>query len=293
MQEMEIATDLSWGSDLKLRWYPGVNENLTYGHKLLSRRLTTEQLAAWNNAYGPKNATFHQQFKNGLLQSRDLTLWKYQRYVKDYLRTVRSMDDQVGRLLDALDQDGLTDETIVIYTSDQGFFLGEKGWFDKRWMYDESLQMPLLVRWPGVVIPGSENTALVQNLDLAQTILEAVGVEPPNAMQGRSLVPLLRGEAPSSWRDAIYYHYYAYPAIHSVMRHEGVRTNRYKLIHYYPLNQWELFDLETDPRELNNLYGHPDYAQVTARLKERLDQLKDTYEVPPATSNVSLQDLRR
>jgi arylsulfatase A-like enzyme len=153
--------------------------------------------------------------------------------------------------------------------------------------------MPLLVRWSGVVAPGSENAALVQNLDFAQTILDAAGVEAPDAMQGRSLVPLLRGEQPPSWRDAIYYHYYEYPAVHSVMRHEGVRTDRYKLIHYYPLNQWELFDLKTDPRELNNMYGHPDYAQVAERLKERLSELKNRYEVPPAATNVSLQDLQR
>lgn len=293
MQEMEIGTDLGWGGDLKLRWEPGRDGDLTYWHKDLAKRLTREQLDAWNKAYGPKNADFHQQFKRGALQGRDLLLWKYQRYVKDYLRTVRSMDDQIGRLLDALDRQGLADETIVIYSSDQGFFLGEKGWFDKRWMYEESLRIPLLVRWPGVVAPGSENTALVQNLDLAQTILDAAGVDAPDAMQGRSLVPLLRGEPSVRGRDAIYYHYYEYPGSHSVMRHEGVRTDRYKLIHYYPMDQWELFDLQTDPRELNNLYGHPDYARVTDRLKDRLSELKDRYDVPDGVTNVSMRDIQR
>ena len=293
MQEMEIDSDLDWGGDLKLRWEPGENGGLTYWHKHLANRLTMEQRTAWNDAYGPKNADFHRRFTDGTLLGRDLTLWKYQRYVKDYLRTVRSMDDQIGRLLDALDRQGLADDTIVIYTSDQGFFLGEKGWFDKRWMYEESLRMPLLVRWPGVVAAGSENTNLIQNLDLAQTMLDAADVEAPSAMQGRSLVPLLRGHRSSPWRDAIYYHYYDYAGPHRVMRHEGVRTDRYKLIHYYPLAQWELFDLDADPRELNNLYGHPDYIQITSRLKKRLSQLKDQYDVPPALTNVSLRDLRR
>jgi arylsulfatase A-like enzyme len=194
------------------------------------------------------------------------------------------MDDQIGRLLDELDRQGLSDNTIVVYASDQGFFLGEKGWFDKRWMYEESLRMPLLVRWPGVVEPGSESTALVQNLDLAQTFLDAAGVDAPDTMQGRSLTPLLRGPRSADWRDAIYYHYYEYPAVHSVMRHEGVRTERYKLINHYWADQWALFDLEKDPHELNNVYGHPDYAEVTDRLKDQLRELKARYDVPEAAT---------
>lgn len=280
MQEMEIANDLSWGWDLKLQREPGAPDSTTMWQERLTNRFTPEQRTAWIEAYGPKNEDFHEAYRTDELQGRDLTRWKYQRYVKDYLRSIRSMDDQIGRLLDELDRLGVADETIVVYASDQGFFLGEKGWFDKRWMYEESLRMPLLVRWPGVTDPGSESTALVQNLDLAQTFLDAAGVEAPDAMQGRSMVPLLRGDGASGWRDAIYYHYYEYPAVHSVMRHEGVRTERYKLINHYWADQWALFDLKKDPRELNNVYGHPAYAEVTERLKRKLQTLKVKYDVP-------------
>jgi arylsulfatase A-like enzyme len=283
MQEMEISTDLRWGWDLKLRVAPESGDSTVWQERLTSR-FTPEQRSAWTAAYGPKNEAFHEAYRNDELQGRDLTRWKYQRYIKDYLRSIRSMDDQIGRLLDELDRQGLSDETIVVYASDQGFFLGEKGWFDKRWMYEESLQMPLLVRWPGVVEPGTESTALVQNLDLAQTFLDAAGVPAPDTMQGRSLTPLLRGNRPADWRESIYYHYYEYPAVHSVMRHEGVRTERYKLINHYWADQWALFDLEEDPRELNNVYGHPDYAEVTERLKRELRRLKTTYDVPAAAT---------
>jgi arylsulfatase A-like enzyme len=283
MQEMEISTDLRWGWDLKLRTAPETGDSTAWQERLADR-FTPEQRAAWNEAYGPKNASFREAYRNGELQGRDLTRWKYQRYIKDYLRSIRSMDDQIGRLLDALDRQGVSDNTIVVYASDQGFFLGEKGWFDKRWMYEESLRMPLLVRWPGVVESGAESEALVQNLDLAQTFLEAAGVEAPEDMQGRSLAPLLRGTRPDGWRESIYYHYYEYPAVHSVMRHEGVRTGRYKLINHYWADQWALFDLRKDPRELNNVYGDPDYADVTERLKRELERLKTQYEVPESAT---------
>lgn len=286
MQEMEIANDLSWGWDLKLRVEPGTVADSTFWQQRLTNRFTAEQRNAWIQAYGPENEDFHVAYQNGTLQGRDLTRWKYQRYVRDYLRTIASMDDQIGRLLDELDRLGVADETIVVYASDQGFFLGEKGWFDKRWMYEESLRMPLLVRWPSVTEPGSESTALVQNLDLAQTFLDVAGIDAPAAMQGRSLVPLLQGKSRDREREAIYYHYYEYPAVHSVMRHEGVRTDRYKLIHHYWANQWALFDLKRDPRELHNVYGHPDYAQVSARLKERLQALKDRYALPDSVTEV-------
>lgn len=258
----------------------------------MDNRFTSDQRARWTEAYGPKNTDFHDAYRNGDLQGCDLTRWKYQRYIKDYLRSIRSMDDQIGRLLDELDRLNVADETIVVYASDQGFFLGEKGWFDKRWMYEESMRMPLLVRWPGTVEAGSEHTALVQNLDLAQTFLDVAGVEAPDAMQGQSLVPLLRGDdtLPDE-RDALYYHYYEYPAVHSVMRHEGVRTDRYKLIHHYWVNEWSLFDLERDPRELNDVYGHPDYAEVTVRLKRKLRALKTDYEVPDAETQAGPSSL--
>ena len=180
-------------------------------------------------------------------QGDDLVRWKYQRYMADYLACVRSMDDNIGRLLDYLKSSGLEKDTVVIYASDQGFFLGEHGWFDKRFMYEESLRTPLLVRWPGVVKPGTVSKELVSNLDFAQTFLDIAGAEIPCDMQGLSLKPILTGNINQPFRDAVYYHYYCYPEYHAVRRHDGVRTDRYKLIHYYDLQEWELFDLKNDP----------------------------------------------
>jgi arylsulfatase A-like enzyme len=279
LQEMEIATDLTWGWDLKLETDPGASDS-TYWAKRMENRFTEAQKKTWRAAYGPKNETFHERYADGDLQGRDLTRWKYQRYIKDYLRSIRSMDDNIGRLLDYLDANGLAENTVVVYASDQGFFLGENGWFDKRWMYEESIQIPLIVRWPGVVEPESESRALVQNLDFAQTFLDVAGAEAPGDMQGRSLEPLLRGQAPADWRDALYYRYYEYPRPHHVRPHEGVRTERYKLIHYFGVDQWELFDLREDPDELESRYGRPGYEDVARRLKRRLDSLKDRYRVP-------------
>ena len=238
--------------------------------------LNDEQLATWNGAYGPKN----QAFEAANLEGDDLVRWKYQRYVKDYLRTIASVDDNLGRLLDYLDQSGLATNTVVVYSSDQGFYLGDHGWFDKRWMYEESLRTPLIVRWPGVVAPGTENADLVQNLDYAETFLDIAGAEIPEAMQGRSLVPLLTGRTPADWRDAIYYQYFEYPGWHMVRRHYGVRTLRYKLIHYYEIAEWELFDLEMDPHELRSVYNDPDYAAVVNELTERVAQMRIAYGVP-------------
>ena len=192
------------------------------------------------------------------------------------------MDDNIGRLLKYLDDSGLAKNTIVIYSSDQGWYLGEHGWYDKRWMYEESLRMPLIVRWPGVTKKASRNTDLVQNLDFAPTFLEMAGVKPPDAMQGTSLVPLLRGEAPDSWRQSIYYHYYERPGAHNVARHYGVRTKRYKLIHFYRLNQWELYDLEADPDEMKSVYADPDYGEARAALEKELASLRKLYAVTDA-----------
>lgn len=177
--------------------------------------------------------------------------------MKDYLRSVDAVDDNLGRVLDWLEAHGLAENTVVVYTSDQGFFLGDHGWFDKRWMYEESLKTPLLVRWPAVVAPGSVSEALVQNLDLAETFLDLAGVPVPAVMQGRSLVPLLRGEAPEDWRDAIYYQYF-----------------------YYEIGEWELFDLVEDPDETNSVYGDPEYAEVQEELHGRLEALRAEYAVP-------------
>ncbi len=232
--------------------------------------LTEEQLARWNAAYDPKN----QAFREAELEGQDLVRWKYQRYIKDYLRCVDSVDDSVGRLLDWLDESGLAENTVVIYSSDQGFYLGDHGWFDKRWMYEESLRMPLIVRWPGRIEPGSVNAELVQNLDFAETFLDLAGAPVPEDMQGASLVPLLRGRTPAGWRESIYYHYWEYPAVHDVQRHFGVRTDRYKLIHYYGIGEWELFDLERDPLELGSVHADPAYAAVVERLEAELARLQ-------------------
>lgn len=202
----------------------------------------------------------------------------YQIYIKDYLRCVQAVDENVGRVLDFLDEQGLADNTIVVYTSDQGFYLGDHGWFDKRFMYEPSLRMPLIVRWPGVVAPGAVNRDLVLNLDFAETFADAAGLPRPEGMQGRSLVPLLKGETPADWRDAIYYHYYEFPAVHQVKRHYGIRTKRYKLIHfYYDIDAWEFYDLETDPHELHNRIDDPALQPQIAQLKQRLAALQAEY----------------
>ena len=269
-QDMSIA-DTMTESDLKL---------------VPPRRLNEEQLAKWNAAYGPKN----EAFRKANLTGEELVRWKYQRYIKDYLRCVAAVDDQVGRVLDYLDESGLAENTIVIYSSDQGFYLGEHGWFDKRFMYEESYRMPLLARWPGVTKPGSVDEHLVSNLDFAETFLDIAGVKVPQDMQGVSLVPLLKGEDPAGWRDALYYHYYEFNpdrrTVHAVRRHNGVRTDRYKLIHFYNVGEWELFDLEQDPREMKSVYDDPAYAEVVVRLKKKLVDLMDRYDVPDDTGSV-------
>ncbi|MEZ6058306.1 MAG: sulfatase [Planctomycetaceae bacterium] len=248
--------------------------------------LTPEQLKTWNDAYGPKNDAFKQQNLTG----DDLVRWKYQRYMKDYLRCIASVDDNVGRVLDYLDETGLAKNTIVVYASDQGFFLGDHGWFDKRFMYEESYRQPLMVRWPGVTEPGSRNKLLVSNLDFAQTFLDAAGVEQPQDMQGASLVPLLKGETPADWRKAHYYHYYEFfnnqGAAHMVRRHCGVRTDRYKLIHFYNVGEWELYDLEADPHEMRNLYSEEQYVELVKTMKQQLATLQQELQVPDDRGSV-------
>ena len=211
---------------------------------------------------------------------KELVRWKYQRYIKDYLRCVASMDENVGRVLDYLETSGLAKNTIVIYSSDQGFYLGEHGWFDKRFMYEESYRMPLLVRWPGVTRPGSAGDALVSNLDFAETFLSMAGVTVSDDMQGTSLVPFLRGQTPSDWRTSLYYHYYEYPSVHMVQKHDGVRTTRYKLIHFYELGEWELYDLQNDPHEMHSIYADASSAGIVERLKAELTRLRAQYQVP-------------
>jgi arylsulfatase A-like enzyme len=258
--EMTIAQDLI-ERDLKL---------------IEPNNLTAEQLAEWRKWYDPENAAFRAAGLTGAA----LTRWKYQRYIKDYMRAVQGIDANVGRVLQFLEASNLTSNTVVIYTSDQGFFLGDHGWFDKRWMYEESLRTPLLVRWPNVTRPGSVNSDLVMNLDVAQTLIELAGLNAPSSMQGMSFAPLLRGRTLRDWRDAIYYQYFAYPDWHMVQRQYGVRDRRYKLIHYYEAGKWELFDLERDPHELRSVYDERAYRGVVNSMKRKLATLRAHYHVP-------------
>ncbi|MCC6125069.1 MAG: sulfatase [Pirellulales bacterium] len=211
------------------------------------------------------------------LEGAALKKWKYQRFIKDYLRCVASVDENVGRVLNYLDRTGLAKNTLVFYASDQGFYLGEHGWFDKRFMYEESLRMPLLVRWPGHVKPGSTSGDFAMNLDFAATFLDCAGLPVPADMQGRSLAPLLEGRTPADWRKSIYYRYYEFPGPHNVHKQFGVRNDRYKLICFNELNEWELYDLQKDPRELHSVYDDPDYKDVLGLMKAELQRLKDQY----------------
>jgi len=251
---------------------------------LLDAKLTTpgslneEQRVKWNEYYGPRNAAF----TNANLTGRDLVRWRYQRYMHDYLGCILAVDESVGRLLKFLDDEGLAKDTLVVYSSDQGFYLGEHGWFDKRWIFEESLRTPLVARWPGVTKPGGVNRDIVSNLDFASTFLDAAGVAVPADLQGRSLVPVLRGQTPADWRKSFYYHYYEFPGPHSVARHYGVVTGRYKLVRFYEasMNYWELFDLQKDPREMKSVYGAPDYAATQKELHAELDHLRKELKVP-------------
>jgi arylsulfatase A-like enzyme len=239
--------------------------------------LNPAQLEPWHAYYEPRNAAFRQANPQGA----DLVRWKYNRYMHDYLGCIRSVDDNVGRLLKYLDDEGLSTNTIVCYTSDQGFYLGEHGWFDKRWIFEESLRTPLMVRWPGVVKPGSVNKDMVANLDFAETFLEAAGVAIPDRMQGHSMVPVLEGRTPADWRKSFYYHYYEWPGEHKVRPQYGVVTDRYKLVHFYvDADYWELFDLQKDPTELKSVFGQKDYAKVQKELEGELARLRKELKEP-------------
>lgn len=240
--------------------------------------LTPEQQKAWDAYYGPRN----ERFRAADLTGAELVRWKYQRYMHDYLACVRGVDENVGRLLDYLDRSGLAENTIVVYGSDQGFFLGEHGWLDKRWIFEESMRTPCVVRWPAVIKPGGASREIVSNVDFAGTFLEAAGVAVPAEMQGRSLMPLLRGEKPADWRQSFYFQYFEYPAWHLVRPHYGVVTDRYKLVHFFgtELDYWELYDRAKDPRELRSVYGDPAYAGEQAKLHEELARLRKELKVP-------------
>ena len=204
--------------------------------------------------------------------------WKYQRYMQDYLATISSVDDNIGRVLNYLDASGLDENTIVVYTSDQGFYLGEHGWFDKRFIYNESFKTPLMIKWPNVIKPGTTNDEMVQNLDFAQTFLEAAMIDVPDDMQGESLIPLLKGNSDKWTRDAVYYHYYEYPSVHMAKRHYGIVNKEFKLVHfYYDIDEWELYDRLNDPSEINNVYNNPDYKDVVEKLTQELKEMRIKY----------------
>jgi arylsulfatase A-like enzyme len=255
--QQRVAKDLT-RRDLKLQPPPG---------------LQGAELTAWLTAK-PDTVTTIRDGREVTLTGEELVRWKYQRYMRDYLATVQSVDDSVGRVLDFIDRNGLTKNTMVIYTSDQGFFLGDHGLFDKRFMYEESLRMPFLVRWPSTIKAGTRNDAMALNVDFAPTFLDAARISVPADMQGRSLLPVLRGRTPADWRTSIYYRYYHDPGDHNTRAHYGVRTGTHKLIYFWKKDQWELFDLVHDPFEVHNLYGQPGQEQLTVTLKAELLLLK-------------------
>lgn len=285
--EMGIYKDMDLVYDLKMLDKEGEIKTKYRGmFQKRYDRMTDEQKTAWDTYYDPIIADF--KAKN--LQGKELALWKYNRYMHDYLRTIQSVDDGVGEVLDYLKENGLEENTIVVYTSDQGFYLGEHGWFDKRFMYEESFRTPILVKYPKEIKPGTVIDGLVQNLDFAPTFLDYAGIEIPKEIQGESFRKLVNGEA-SEWRDAIYYTYYEFPGEHHVKRHYGVRTDRYKLIHfYYDIDQWELYDLEKDPSEMKNLYKDPSYATVKEDMHKQLEKMRTKYGDSDALNATNLEN---
>lgn len=282
--DQDMSLDITFEKDKDLK----VNvrrQDSTFYQRVYSR-LDNNQRKAWDSNLDKRL----KEYNNPGLKGVALLKWKYQSYMRDYLACIRSLDDNIGRLQQYLKANGLDENTVLVYASDQGFYLGEHGWFDKRFMYDESYRTPLLVKWPGVVEPGSVNKEIVSNLDFAQTFLDIADAKADPEMQGMSLLPLLKGQQPDAWRKYHYYHYYEYPGWHMVQRHEGVYDGRYKLIHFYDLGEWELIDMETDPHELKNQFFNPEYNKVVDRMKSALEELKSCYRVPagiPEQRNVN------
>ena len=279
-QEMTIARDFHWGHDMLMSGKPADPRFLKGIPNGEYARMTDAQKQVFEKAYARENKQLIDDLAAGKLDDTALTRWKYQRYIKNYLRCIRAVDEGVGRVLDYLDESGLAKNTIVIYSSDQGFYLGEHGWYDKRWMFEESLAMPFLIRWPGVVKPGIRSKTLIQNIDYAPTFLEAAGVAIPADIQGTSLVPVLKheSEAPTDWRKGIYYAYSG-EATHHVAAHDGVRNNRYKLFYLPKTKEWQLFDLENDPQELKSIHNDPASAGVLAEMKALYQKLRTQYGV--------------
>lgn len=313
-QKMSVTKDMRWEQDFKVpEMLDTANADSWDSYLSLMNevnRMNPEQRIAWGKYYFPRN----RRLLEARLTGKELDEWKYQNYIRDYMSVIKSVDESVGRVLDYLDSHGLTDNTIIVYTSDQGFYMGEHGWFDKRFMYEESLRTPLLIAYPGHIQPGTVCNKLVQNIDYAPTFLDLAGVSKPKELPGRSLTPLFKaGDKVKGWRNSIYYHYYDYPTYHMVRKHDGVRTDRYKLIHFYgeggldavkenkyqrqpgtrehgcmtyltslgyfepkdsAVNYNELYDLQADPHELNNLYGKPGYEKITKQLQKQLNDYR-------------------
>ena len=292
--EMNILKHMQYMHDSKIR--PETMEIMSdVEPKMIYTRddgtITTPSVGRFNGPYGRMNESqrrkyditidkINDDFKNNWPKMNDIEKmkWKYQRYMQDYLATISSVDDNVGRVLDYLEETGLDKNTIVVYTSDQGFYLGEHGWFDKRFIYDQSFKTPLLIKWPNVIKPGITNDELVQNLDYAQTFLEAAMIDIPDDMQGESLIPLLKGNSQEWTRDAVYYHYYEYPSVHMAKRHYGIVNKDFKLVHFYfDVDEWELYDRLNDPNEMNNVYNDPNYKDVVEALTLELSDLRKKY----------------
>jgi arylsulfatase A-like enzyme len=284
-QDMEIK-DMFLGYDMKIHLLPGEKEPYSGGARSINwdptgswaqvyNALTPSQKAVFDRYYDEVN----RDFRSLDLSGKELEEWKYQRYMEDYLACVVAVDENIGRLLDYLDKEKLSSNTIVVYTSDQGFYLGEHGWYDKRFMYEESFTMPLIIRYPKKIKPGLVSSEFVMNLDFAPTFLDYAGVEIPEDIQGESMRAVLENPDKAPWRESVYYHYYEYPAWHDVHKHDGVRNKNYKLIHFYDIGVWELFDLNKDPQELKNVYDDPDYSDILAEMKKEYEKLRKKYQV--------------
>lgn len=279
--EMEVDRHLTWAYDLKLRKDEQDGVELpsfrNYGTPEYNR-MTDKQKAAWDAYYSPKNKQFIEDYKAGKIDDVKLVQWKYQRYIQNYLETVKAVDESVGRLLKYLDDNGLAENTIVIYSSDQGFYLGEHGWFDKRWMFEESFKMPFVIRWPGKIKPESRPAALIQNIDYAPTFLDFAGLKSPPEVQGKSLLPVLL-DSSKTVHDSLYYAYYEIGE-HAVPQHFGVRTKTHKLFYLPETDEWQMFDLVNDPNEMTNVYNRPNYSELSQELRAEYDRLRDQFEAP-------------
>jgi len=279
-QTMSIEKHFYWGWDMLMKYGSSPDPRFLSGYPNLElERMLPSEKKNFLAAYRDENRSLEERLEDGMTD-KEVTQWKYQRYLKNYLRCVRALDENIGRMLDYLEESGLAENTIVIYSSDQGFYLGEHGWYDKRWMFEESFQMPFVIRWPGKIKPGVRSEALIQNIDYAPTFMEAANIKVTEDIQGRSLIPVFKndGKAPKDWREGVYY-YYSGEAYHSVAAHDGVRSDRYKLFYMPETKEWQMFDLKEDPNELKSVYGDSKYAAAQKEMTELYHQLRKQYDV--------------